>query len=168
MRILPLGLLEQIKNFDPSIEVVFNHRIQRWVVVQVLPRAVPVTNELRGVPAVGDQAYSRLKFLFTCETEKPRLPSNPERGYPIEPGAWIVGFLAEKYPTRQEMIDPTAWEDRWHRQEREQEEREKKTRESYFRDAADDIKSDILKYAGIGKYSSEASPKKHIFVGDGD
>lgn len=62
--------MERVHAYDPSIEVLWNNRIGRWVVVQDLrktphPRWIPTSDKLKGVSGVNER--TPYKALFLCE-----------------------------------------------------------------------------------------------------
>jgi len=149
MLILPTQLVDQIQAYDKSLDILWNNRLRRWVVVQKLPKSFPVVNKLRGVSTIGGE-YTNYKFMFVCELED---------GTPVEPGPWIVRRLWEVAPMAQEseLID-----------ERERMMEERKERE--FQGDVDDLvtatQSDLRDYGGISRYGGEDSrlAKKHIVI----
>lgn len=62
--------MERVHAYDPSIEVLWNNRIGRWVVVQDLqktphPRWITPSDKLVGCQEVGEK--TQFKALFLCE-----------------------------------------------------------------------------------------------------
>jgi len=150
MLILPTHLLTQIKAWDKSIDILFNSRIRRWIVVQKLPKAFRVPNKLRGVSTITGE-YSNYKVMFVCETDD---------GIPVEPGPWIVRRLWEVAPMAQES---RLIEER----ERLVEERKEREFQSQLSDICESTKSDLHTYGGISQYGGEDRrlAKKHIIIG---
>jgi len=151
MLLLPSQLLQQIQAYDKSLDLLFNGRTRRWVVVQKLPKWLPVCEKLRGVSSIhGD--YSNYKFMFVCETED---------GIPVEPGPWVVRRIWEVAPMAQE-----------HRLIEERERMIEEQREAEFQrevaDLCDDTRYNLDKYAGISRYGGEDArlAKRHVIIGN--
>ena len=103
MLLLDTGLLSRLKAYDPSIELHFNTRLCRWVVLQRTSNWYKPTKSMIGVQEVGDRDKVNLKFLFTCEHPTARTASG--RKVPIEPTFDnIVETLEAHYPPRGQDI----------------------------------------------------------------
>jgi len=150
MLILPTQLLSTIQAYDKSLDILFNSRLRRWLVVQKLPKMLRVTNKLRGVSSISGE-YSNYKLMFVCETDA---------GLPVEPGPWIVRRLWEVAPMAQES---QLIEER----ERLIEERKEHEFQSELASVVDSTRADLHAYGGVSQYGGEDSrlAKKHIIIG---
>lgn len=156
------SFLERLHNYDPSIAVLWNQKIHRWVVCQFLPQPRAVTKSLRGVPGI-DGAKSHYKFLFSCETEE-RLPDDKDRGIPLEPSDWIIETLAKQYPPKQVVIDPNApFGDAYQKAEQSVEEQDNAEYLRIVNDIAQTTARDMYLYGGDSKYSVDSSPRRKHF-----
>ena len=152
-----MSLLKQIQAFDPAVDVFWNNRIKRWVVVQKTGKYRTPGESLRGCPAIAGEKtpYSP---IFVCEWRVSD-PHYPGGGIPCEPGVWIIRRLAilRKYKHLSERdIDRMI--------EKEEEEIERE-RSRVVDDWADDTRSNLVTYGARGNYSSEGIGKKHIRIG---
>jgi len=151
MLVLPTQLLSQIQAYDKTLDILFNSRLRRWLVVQKLNKQFPVTNKLRGVSSIAGE-YTNYKLMFVCELED---------GTPVEPGPWIVRRLWEVAPMAQEsrLIDE---------RERLMEERREHAFQSQLGDLESSTKADLHTYGGISQHGGEDSrlAKKHIIIGN--
>lgn len=139
MRILPVELIKAIQNFDRSIDIFWNGRLHRWVVVQKLP-GLRRTGELLLGCANVNQEKTPYKGLFICEQDPPGKRYPPGKGIPVEPGGWIIRHLAQNCPTKpteREMDIAFARE----------EEREDRETNRLIDDAVSATRSDLMKYA---------------------
>ncbi len=89
---LPAGLTEAVTRFDPSVEILWNNRIHRWVVAQFGHGMFPVGSSLLGCPRITGER-SHYTPIFTCELETSET-HKPGDGVPVEPGPWIIEKLA--------------------------------------------------------------------------
>ena len=142
MRILPLHLEAQIQQFDPSIYILWNRRLNRWVVVQKVNKWMAVTEKLRGCAAIQGEK-TQYKTMFVCELEN---------GLPVEPGPWIVRRLVEACPQKQEAK-------RIDEMEKKREEAERRAFQCDLEAVTTDLKSDLR------TYSSQGKARKHVVIG---
>jgi hypothetical protein len=147
MRIIPPHILKMIHSYDKSLDILWNQRIGRWVVVQKLPKWMPVTDKLRGCPAISGER-TNFKTMFACEYED---------GLPVEPGPWIVRHIIKTAPLAAEagLID---------RMEREAEEAREREFNRILEDATENTGNELKTYGGIGNYSAEGASKKHFLI----
>lgn len=146
MRILPMTLIRQLRNYDRSLDILWNDRIERWVIVQKLPQPGPIADELLGCAAVTG-TRNHYKFMMTCETEE-RLQGQSDRGIPLEPSAsWIIPYLTQNFPTKQEQIQRDApFGDPYHRAVRAREECEKAEKHRMMGDISSSARVDHRNY----------------------
>ena len=164
MRVLPVGLLEEIQRFDPTLDVFWNSRIYRWIVVQKLPGWHPVTSGLRGIPVItGERTH--YKFLLCCELDPPGEKKVPAgRGIPVEPGNWIIKRLIEYAPQRQQEEDDDrllrggeSMDDLIQRKQDEAADR-------HLEHVISHMGSELQIYGGVGNYSEEGTSRKHVVI----
>lgn len=86
------GLQQRIMELDPSVELLFNNRIMRWVVAQFGPDLLPVHQALLGVLKITGE-MTHYSPVFVCELAKDDTWA-PGQGDPVRPGPWILDKLA--------------------------------------------------------------------------
>ena len=136
-----------VRQYDRTIRILWNNRLKRYVVVQHLPKWMPVTAKLRGIVGLKG-GRCQYKSMFVCETDE---------GYPVVPGAWIVRRLKEACPLAADSDDQRR------EIERENEALERVRHENRLR--AHDMGKELEKYGGISKYREEGVSRQHFDMG---
>lgn len=136
-----------VQEYDRTIRILWNNRIRRYVVVQHLPKWMPVTPKLRGIVGI-EGRRCQFKTMFVCETDK---------GVPVVPGAWIVRRLKEACPLAHDS------EDKKREIEAEMAAEERLRHETRL--LADECGKELEKFGGISKYREEGVSRQHFDMG---
>jgi hypothetical protein len=146
------GLQAAVTAFDPTVEILWNGRIQRWVVAQLGPSLHKVAEELRGCARLGTGEMTHYTPVFVCEW-KLQKGHKPGHGIPAEPDLWIVQKLQELTPLKHRT------EKEYDQQVKQEEEREAKAYSSQMNDVLDSMCSDLKKY---GKRGDDLRSLRHV------
>lgn len=160
MALLPTGLLDEIQRFDPSIDLLWNGRIHRWIVVQRLPRWMPVTSGLRGCSAITGEK-TQYKFLLCCEFGDHGMPAG--QGCPVLPGSWIIERLSTHCRQKQQEED----EDRARGGESLDDvltRRRSEEADRYLEHIMEEMGHELEVYGGIGEYSEDGASRVHVTI----
>ena len=147
------GLQEAITQFDPSVELLFNNRIGRWVVAQCGGSLHPPAAQLIGCPQVTSE-MTHYTPVFVCEIET-RDDHLPGQGVPIEPDFWILERLTflRKYKHRSEKEYNAAAK------------AEEESRQAEFDRKVEDclsaMKTDMLRY---GKKGDDLRSRRNVTI----
>jgi len=143
--------VKQLQAFDPTLDVLWNGRIGRWVVVQKLNKWMPVTEKLRGISTIAGER-TQYKTMFVCELD-------PPDSRPVTPGSWIIRRICEVAPMSQE-------ERRIAGDEKAQEEAEERELRRILDDLSGNMRRDLRVYGGIGKnadpFGCDLRGKRHF------
>lgn len=146
--------VREIRAFDPTLDILWNGRIGRWVVVQKLNKWMWVTEKLRGIATI-DGPKTNYKTMFVCETDPPQsLPVTPA-------GPWIIRRICEVAPmSQEERLIANA--------ERAQEEAEEAEFNRVLSDIQADKKTELTEYGGVGRYADpygcDTRSKRHFVI----
>lgn len=151
--ILPPGLQDAVQRFDPSVEILWNNRIKRWVVAQFGPTLHPVVPALLGVTRITGKA-THYTPIFTCEleTEETHVPG---AGVPVEPGDWIIAKLHGLRPYKYRTAE------QYDQQVKDEEYRKEQELERKLDDVFAAQKADLLKY---GKKGDDIRSARHFTI----
>ncbi len=104
-RLLTQDFFARLRTYDPSLDVVWNGRLSRYVVVQKLEQPTPVNEMLRGSAAAPGE-FSRLKGLIVCEIDPPGKTLPFGQGIPLTPNVSLIRReIEQNYPRRGDQIE---------------------------------------------------------------
>lgn len=83
---------EMLRKLDPTLDILWNRKLKRWVVVERRPELRPICGSLIGIKDVPENplAQTNLNFLFVCEYPD----EHPLAGLPIPLGPWLLKEVA--------------------------------------------------------------------------
>lgn len=159
MRLVSRDLITSLKLYDPTIDLLYNPRISRWIVVQDTKRTQVIDHRLRGCPTIQGERTT-IKPLLVCEVGE--LPSNPERGIPVEPNYQaIIAMLEQFYPVRgREVREHEEGTDPYSRREAKNLDAARRKHRSVTDHIEQESNRDFKKYGQNGRW------KKHFTLTD--